>query len=119
MDPVPRAVRVVRVVADIPAIHRRFDYAVPEAMDPTIKVGSRVRVDLHGRRVGAWVVEDDVDPPSGVTVKPIARSSGEGPPCGVVELAEWAAWRWAGPMSSGRGPAAPPRGVRPPGGPTR
>lgn len=109
----PPAHRVVRVVADIPAVHRRFDYAVPEAMQRTIRVGSRVRIDLHGRRVGAWVVEDNVVSPPGVMVKPVARSSGEGPPAGVVELAEWAAWRWAGPMSSFLGTASPPRVVRP------
>ena len=63
---------VVRVVPDVPAIHRRFDYSVPAALVPEIRVGSRVRVDLHGRRVGAWVVEDRVEAPPGVTLKPLA-----------------------------------------------
>jgi primosomal protein N' (replication factor Y) len=103
---------VVRVVPDVPAIHRQFDYAVPESMSAVIGVGSRVRIDLHGRRVGAWVVEDDVVPPDGVVPKPIALSSGEGPPVPVVGLAEWAAWRWAGPLSSFLGTASPPRVVR-------
>ncbi|MGH9097140.1 MAG: hypothetical protein ACRDWB_06920 [Acidimicrobiales bacterium] len=104
--------RVVRVAPDVPAIHRRFDYTVPESLSSTIGVGSRVRIDLHGRRVGAWVVEDDVMPPAGVDPKPIALSSGEGPPPPVVALAEWAAWRWAGPLSSFLGTASPPRVVR-------
>ena len=60
-------------------------------------VGSRVRIDLHGRRVGGWVVEDDVGATAGVAVKPLSGSSGVGPPPSVVSLAEWAAWRWAGP----------------------
>ncbi|HEX3460498.1 MAG TPA: hypothetical protein VHT49_06310 [Acidimicrobiales bacterium] len=103
---------MVRVAPDVPAIHRQFDYAVPESMAAVIGVGSRVRIDLHGRRVGAWVVEDDVVPPEGVVPKPIALSSGEGPPAPVVALAEWAAWRWAGPLSSFLGTASPPRVVR-------
>jgi primosomal protein N' (replication factor Y) len=104
--------RVVRVAPDVPAIHRQFDYTVPESMSPTIRVGSRVRIDLHGRRVGAWVVEDNVVPPAGVEPKPISLSSGEGPPGPVVALAEWASWRWAGPLSSFLGTASPPRVVR-------
>ena len=44
--------RIVRVVPDVPAIHRRFDYSVPAALADVVAVGSRVRVPLHGRRVG-------------------------------------------------------------------
>ena len=57
--------RVVRVAPDIPAIHRRFDYSAPPTLGPDLRVGSRVRVELHGRRVGAWVVEDGVEPRPG------------------------------------------------------
>jgi primosomal protein N' (replication factor Y) len=103
---------VVRVVPDVPAIHRRFDYSVPAALGPTLRVGSRVRIELHGRRVGAWVVEDQVADSLGVPLKPLAASSGDGPPPELVALAEWAAWRWAGPMSSFLGTASPPRLVR-------
>jgi primosomal protein N' (replication factor Y) len=106
-----RPERVVRVVPDVPAIHRRFDYLVPPALDGVVTVGARVRIDLHGRRVGAWVVEDHVDPPPGVSPRPLAASSGAGPPPAVVSLAEWAAWRWAGPVSSLLGTASPPRVV--------
>jgi primosomal protein N' (replication factor Y) len=103
---------VVRVVPDVPAIHRRFDYSVPPTLGPDLRVGSRVRVELHGRRVGAWVVEDGVAAPPGVPLKPLAAWSGDGPPPEVVALAEWAAWRWAGPLSSFLGTASPPRVVR-------
>jgi len=68
-------------------------------------------VQLHGRRVGAWVVEADVPPTPGVAPKPLAASSGAGPPPSVVALAEWAAWRWAGPLSSFLGTASPTRVV--------
>ena len=104
--------RVVRVVPDVPAIHRRFDYSVPPTLGRDLRVGSRVRVELHGRRVGAWVVEDGVVAPAGVPLKPLAALSGDGPPPEVVALAEWGAWRWAGPLSSFLGTASPPRLVR-------
>ncbi len=102
----------MRVLPDVPAIHRAFDYSVPDRMDDRITVGSRVRIDLHGRRVPGWVTAVDVSPPQGVQPKPLARSSGLGPPASVVELAEWAAWRWAGPPSSFLGTASPDRVVR-------
>ncbi len=105
-------VRVVRVVPDVPAIHRRFDYSVPPSLDAALRVGSRVRVELHGRRVGAWVVEDHVASPPGIQLLPLAASSGDGPPPELVALAEWAAWRWAGPVSSFLGTASPLRVVR-------
>jgi primosomal protein N' (replication factor Y) len=85
---------------------------VPEKLSGDIRVGSRVRITLHGRRVAAWVVEVDVVPPEGVVLQPIAASSGFGPPASVVSLAEWAAWRWAGPLSSFLGTASPERNVR-------
>jgi primosomal protein N' (replication factor Y) (superfamily II helicase) len=85
---------------------------VPEKLSGDIRVGSRVRIPLHGRRVAAWVVEVDVEPPEGVVVQPLAASSGFGPPASVVSLAEWAAWRWAGPPSSFLGTASPERNVR-------
>ena len=100
------------MVPDVPAIHRQFDYSVPPTLGHDLRVGSRVRVELHGRRVGAWVVEDGVAAPAGVPLKPLAAWSGDGPPPEVVALAEWAAWRWAGPLSSFLGTASPPRVVR-------
>jgi primosomal protein N' (replication factor Y) len=96
----------------VPAIHRRFDYSVPASMATVVGLGSRVRIDLQGRRVGGWVVEDDVGVTDGVNAKPLAASSGAGPPPPLVSVAEWAAWRWAGPLSSFLGTASPNRVVR-------
>ena len=104
--------RVVRVVPDVPAIHRRFDYAVPAALSASVGLGSRVRVPLHGRRVAAWVVADDVTPDAGVQPLELTTWSGVGPPAAVIALADWAAWRWAGPVSSFLGTASPSRVVR-------
>ena len=48
---------IARVLPDVPAIDRVFDYLVPPEMEADIAVGTMVRVSLHGRRVGGWVVE--------------------------------------------------------------
>jgi primosomal protein N' (replication factor Y) len=58
------------------------------------------------------VVEDDVISDPGVKPLDLAASSGIGPPAAVVALAEWAAWRWAGPLSSFLGTASPSRVIR-------
>jgi len=96
--------RVVRVLPDVAAIDRAFDYLVPEAWaddgrGDRLTVGSRVRVVLHGRRVAGWVVADHVEPPTGVALRPLARLSGVGPSPELIDLARWAARRWVGPVS--------------------
>ncbi len=48
----PIGVHVVRVRPDEPAIDKTFDYLVPPAMSEQIRVGTVVRIALHGRRVG-------------------------------------------------------------------
>ncbi|MSZ24665.1 MAG: hypothetical protein F2607_05965, partial [Actinobacteria bacterium] len=87
---------VVRVRPDEPAIDKTFDYLVPPSMSDQIRVGTMVRIPLHGRRVGGWVVEDRVVPPLGVTLQSITKVSGWGPPPELFDLADWASWRWAG-----------------------
>jgi primosomal protein N' (replication factor Y) len=106
------AKRCVRVRTDVAALPKLFDYVVPERWTDEVTVGTRVRIALHGRRVGGWVVEDDVTPPAGVEPLPLKGWSGWGPPPAVLELAEWAAWRWAGPVSFFLGVASPSRPVR-------
>lgn len=85
-----------RVVIDEPAVEKPFDYLVPEHLRDQVRVGTLVRVPLHGRRVGGWVAALDVAPPEGVELKPIAKVTGWGPAAELFPLAEWAAWRWAG-----------------------
>jgi len=91
---------------------RRFDYAVPERWRSDIRPGTRVRVPFHGRRVGAWVVECEVTPPPGVSVRDLTGVSGWGPPPPVLELAEWGAWRWAMPLATLLRVASPDHNVR-------
>lgn len=87
---------------------KRFDYLAP-ADTP---VGALVRVTLHGRRVGAWVVQTGVTPPDGVELRPVNKVSSLGPPRDVIGVAEWASWRWAGRLSTVLRTASPPTVVR-------
>ncbi|MDG2426832.1 MAG: hypothetical protein P8M16_00275 [Acidimicrobiales bacterium] len=100
----PALGRVVRVVPDVPAVSKAFDYLVPKAWSTDSRstrlgIGSRVRIVLHGRRVAGWVVEDDVEPVAGVTLRPLYRLSGLGPTPELIDLARWAAQRWVGPLA--------------------
>ena len=57
-----------------------------------------MRVDLHGRRVGGWVVALGGGQPTRSTserLKPILKVTGAGPSAEIIELAEWASVRWA------------------------
>ncbi|MCU1504850.1 MAG: priA [Ilumatobacteraceae bacterium] len=99
MSPGPGAadeVLVARVVPDVTGLDKHFDYLVPEAMADAVRPGSQVRVPLHGRRVGGWVIA--VGPPDGSVAPdrllPLAKWSGIGPAPELVELAPWAATRW-------------------------
>ena len=102
---------VVRVLPDEPGIDKEFDYLVPRELGALVRVGTRVRVELHGRRIGAWVVALDVQPPAGVDLRAVAKVTGWGPPEEVIDLAGWAAWRWAGRRASFLRTASPPRAV--------
>lgn len=87
---------VVRVIPDVTALRRQFDYTVPEQLVAAVEVGTEVRIVLNGRRVRAWVSAVGVQAPDGVSLRPLSAVRGVGPPAPVVELAHWAAWRWAG-----------------------
>ena len=103
---------VVRVRPDEPAIDKTFDYLVPPSMSEQIRIGTIVRIPLHGRRVGGWVVEDRVVPPVGVRLQSITKVSGWGPPPELFDLADWASWRWAGRPAALLRTASPPSIVR-------
>jgi primosomal protein N' (replication factor Y) len=52
---------IVRVHVDVPALDRDFDYAVPDKLAAAMRVGTIVRVPLHGRRVRGWVTAVGVE----------------------------------------------------------
>lgn len=95
----------------MPALGRAFDYRVPEALADRVAVGTMVRIELHGRRVGGWVTELESLPPEGTVLRPLAKVTGWGPPEDLVDLARWAAHRWAGPVVSFLRTASPERAV--------
>jgi primosomal protein N' (replication factor Y) len=111
---------VARVLTDVAGIDKEFDYLVPGGQP--VEVGSQVRVDLHGRRVGGWVTAVGIEPEPGLALRPIAKIRGWGPQTELVDLAGWAAWRWAGRRRSflvaasadHAVPRLPPSAVRPP-----
>ena len=73
-------------------------------------MGTEVRVALHGRRVGGWVVARGVEPPPGVRLQPLAKVRGHGPAPELVELATSGHARWAGrPAQFLRTRGPPPR----------
>ena len=95
--------QTVRVRTEVAALPKSFDYLVPPAWGHDVRVGTRVRVPLHGRSVRGWVVATDPatdaatlggTPP--IDLLPLKSWLGWGPPEDLVDLAEWAAWRWAG-----------------------
>ncbi|HEX6311616.1 MAG TPA: hypothetical protein VF152_08305 [Acidimicrobiia bacterium] len=112
-DAAPRE-RVCRVRPDVPAVDRVFDYRVPATLAAAVRVGTIVRVPLHGRRVRGWVMADDVEPETGrAHLLPLAKVVSAGPPAEVVALCEWAAWRYAGPVTALLAAASPPNVVAP------
>lgn len=118
------ALATVRVRTEVAALSKTFDYTVPPRWDHDVQVGTRVRVPLHGRSVRGWVVAAgsgpdeaaaDVAPDDaalGVDLLPLKSWLGWGPPQEVVELADWAAWRWAGPPTTFLRAASPETIVR-------
>ncbi len=95
-----RGTGTVRVRTEVAALAKTLDYAIPAGWAHDVRVGTRVRVPLHGRTVRGWVVDDDVAAaPNGIDVLPLKSWLGWGPPPSLLDVAEWAAWRWAGPAS--------------------
>jgi len=102
---------IARVVVDVSALDRALDYVVPPHLDPRIEVGTLVRVPLHGRRVRGWVVARAERPETDRALQAVTKVTGRGPSPELVDLAGWAAWRWAGARVAFLRAASPPRAV--------
>ena len=97
-----RQTLIARVVPDVTGIDKTFDYLVPDALAPSLVVGSMVRAPLGRRKVAGWVIGiDEVKTgtePSPEKLLPIVAVIGNGPSAEIVDLGKWATARWAGRM---------------------
>jgi primosomal protein N' len=84
------AARAVRIITEVAAVDRPFDYALNDATS-RVAVGDRVRVDFHHRSVRGWVIEEVADSSDLKTVK---KWLGFGPPESMLTLLQWASERW-------------------------
>ncbi|MEE9415414.1 MAG: hypothetical protein V3V01_09030 [Acidimicrobiales bacterium] len=88
------------MLPDVTGIDKTFDYVVPDSWKEPQRdlavVGSIVRFDLGGRRLRGWIVADNVEPASGVSLRALTKVTGRGPGADIVDLANWAAERWVG-----------------------
>lgn len=101
------------MLPNVTGLDKTFDYLVPPGIDGPVVLGALVRVELHGRRVGGWIVE--LDPPDAhdpERLKPLAKVSGLGPSAEILALSEWAALRWAARRREFLQTGSPPRVVR-------
>ena len=89
------AERAVRIITEVAAVDRPFDYLVTETTS-RVGLGDRVRVDFHGRSVRGWVVDDA---PLSADLKALVKWLGYGPPASLLELLAWAGERWYSPVS--------------------
>jgi primosomal protein N' (replication factor Y) len=102
--------RVCRVLPDVTAVDRVFDYTFDDGAG--LRVGTIVRVPLHGRRVRGWVVALDVEPATDKLLA-IEKVVSAGPSPEIVDLSEWIASRWCGPRAAVLRSASPPNLVPP------
>jgi primosomal protein N' (replication factor Y) len=90
--------QIARVLPNVTGLDKSFDYLIPDDLAADVRVGTVVRVELHGRRVGGWVTEISDKAAHGLSLdslKPIVKVTGYGPDREVIELARWALVRWA------------------------
>ncbi len=103
---------MARVLPDVAGFEKELDYSVPAELAADVRPGCIVRVPLQGRTVRGWVLAFPVEPPAGLALRPVAKVVGWGPEPALLDLAAWAAWRWAGRRRSLLVTASPPAGVR-------
>lgn len=103
--------RIARVLPDVSGIDTEFDYEIPDAMVPRVRTGTIVRADLNNRRIRAWVLDPDASALDGVKLKALTKVTGAGPSAELIDLAEWASWRWFGKRQFFLITASPPRAI--------
>lgn len=106
---------MLRVLPYILGFDKALDYSLPDFLADSagsIKRGSIVEVPVRGRSVRGWVLETDPEPQPGIKPLPVQKLIGIGPSEEVLDLADWACWRWLGRRARFYNLASPPRQVR-------
>jgi primosomal protein N' (replication factor Y) len=102
-------------VPEVSGIDKVFDYLVPESLVPRVGRGTRVRIDLNGRRVGGWIVEiGSAEERTDVQVDInrlalIVSVSGDGVEPEVLPLTKWMSQKWFGSWRATLSSASAPR----------
>jgi primosomal protein N' len=99
--------RAVRIITEVAAVDRPFDYALDDATDH-VGLGDRVRVDFNHRSVRGWVI-DEATPTA--ELKSVKKWLGYGPPPTALAFLRWAGERWYGSWSRFLLAASPSRVV--------
>ena len=100
---------------EVSGIDKVFDYLVPESLVPRVGRGTRVRIDLNGRRVGGWIVEiGSAEERTDLQVDinrlvPIVSVSGDGVEPEVLPLTKWISQKWFGSWRATLSSASAPR----------
>ena len=100
----------VSVLVDVPALSHPLDYLPPVGSDAVISPGTMVRVPLHGRSVNGWVLGPGTG--TSAALQHIKKIKGFGPPPSVLELSEFASWRFAGARAKFLRAASPERNTQ-------
>jgi primosomal protein N' len=87
--------RAVRIITEVAAVDRPFDYELDDATGP-VALGDRVRVDFNHRSVRGWVVDGAQ---ASEELKTVKKWLGFGPPASMLDLLKWASERWYGTWS--------------------
>ena len=70
----------VRVIPDLPAVSKEFDYIVPEdwiesGLASQLSVGSLVRIQFRNRSIGGWISEINPETETTVELQPLKNSA--------------------------------------------
>lgn len=102
--------RVVGVLPDVTGVDRIFSYLVPAELDERCSIGSVVRVPLGSRRVRGWVIEEQHEVEE-LALREIHSFVSFAATEEIVELARFAAWRYAGRLRAFLVAASPQRNI--------
>ncbi|SFN43657.1 replication restart DNA helicase PriA [Marinobacter pelagius] len=99
--------RTARIALNRP-LRRLFDYLVPEGMQVTR--GQRVQIPFGRQQLTGLVVETDVEPPAGITLKTISHAleDWQALPPETFELLSWASTYYQHPLGECLFTALPP-----------